>query len=320
VVVTSNVRPWERNYRDDPVRRHLLSKNVTIAHHEDLYDAANGFLQSPFKQSLGPLNTEALGMHHFTVHVKLGIAREYLDELKSKLRSNSFNLFVDPSFTFLKLLAGFFTNLHATFDNLAPQLGLVYDLGLRDKDDIQDILQIIGSSNKRVQNNRSLPHDKTIAPLVTVFEDAQAKIEAISKYRNALTHRKLPNSMVAASSSLSGMPLRWYELDGMPQPAPGASPFSLAPGAFVPIPSGSGLANTSSQQITVNFLNFAVSHPARFYLPKPEKLDLLPTQFSSPNDLDEREITDVCEEFYRWTVDFLGRVYDVMVKDFLKLS
>ncbi|MGA3297529.1 MAG: hypothetical protein ABSD41_08755 [Candidatus Bathyarchaeia archaeon] len=318
--MTSTVKPWERDYRNDPTRRHLLSRNVTIAHHEDLYDAAHGFLESPFKESLGPLNTEALGVHHFAVHVKLGIARESLDELESKLNSNRFNLLVDPSFTFLKLLAGFFTNLHATFDNLAPQLGLVYDLGLSDRDDIQDILEIIGSSDKRVQNNKSLPHDRTIAPLVTVFEGAQAKIQEISTYRNALTHRKLPNGMVEASSSVAGLPLRWDELLAMPQATPTVSPFSLAPGAFVPLPSGSVVANTSSQQITVNLFDFVVSPPARFYLPKPEKLDLLPSQFNYPNDYNEYEITDVCEEFYRWTIDFLGRVYGVMVKDFAKLK
>jgi hypothetical protein len=292
---------------------------VTIPYHEDLHAAANGFLDPPFKQSLGPWNTEALGMHHYTVHVKLGIAREYLDELKSKFTSNKFNLLIDPSFTFHKLLGGFFVNLTGCFDNLAQELSLVYDLGLDERGDMRDVKQLVALSYKRRETNRALPRDAKLAPQISIIQNGQAKIEEIQKYRNHLAHRKLVNNMMSVSASAPGMPMKWYQMRGIN--SPNTREFPLPSGTFTQIPStGSGIGNQSAQQIMVNILTFTSPNPAKFFLPRADKLNLLPTQLNYPNDLDDREITGVCEEFYRWTVGYLGNIYEIMVHDFQNLN
>jgi hypothetical protein len=312
-------RPWAQTYGDDPVTNYLLSRGVTIGHHESLHTAANGFLDGPFKQSLGQANTEALGMHHYTVHVKLGIAREYLDDLKSKLNSNQFNLMIDPSFTFHKFLAGFFVNLTACFDNLAQELSLVYDLGLDERDDMQDVMQLVARSQNRLQANRSLPRDAKLASVISIIQSGQSKMNEIQRYRNHLAHRKLVNSMISVSASAPAMPLKWYQLQSIPPPS--SSSFPLPSGSFAQIlPSGAAISNQSGQQITVHVTSFTSPNPAKFYLPRPDKLDLLPTQLNYPYDLDDRDIGTVCEEFYNWTVDFLGRIYEVIVSDFQKLT
>jgi hypothetical protein len=306
-------RPWARRYEDDPVTKHLLSRKVIIPYHEDLHAAANGFLDPPFKQSLGQTNTELLGMHHYTVHIKLGIAREYVDELQAKLTSNTFSLAIDPSFTFHKLLSGFFTNLMACYDNLAQELRLLFTRWLDDKANMFDVLAAVKEMNDKVQAGTALSHEQRIAALFAIFHNAKPRIEVMMRYRNYLTHRKIMSSMAAVSASAPAMPLKWHKLHGMIPP--GASSFPLPSGSFASV-MGSGIANTSGQQIMVSILQATTIHPARFFLPKSEKLDVLPTQLNYLNDLDERPITDICEEFYTWTVEFLGKTYDAMVRDF----
>jgi hypothetical protein len=316
--VTSRPPPWAKNYRDDPVTGHLLARGVSIAYHEDLHKAAKGFLDPPFRQSLGKANTEALGMYHYTVHVKLGIALEYLEELKSKLNSHSFNLLVDPSFTFHKLLSGFFTNLISCYDNLAHEVALIYDLRLDEKGNFNDIIGTVLRSAKKVQDSRALPSDTRAASFAPLLQNAQAKIDEITRYRNHLVHRKLVNTMTTVAATAPGMPSKWYQMQSIPLPT--QQSFPLPSGAYVSVaPSGSGISNQSGQQISVNLPVFTTTQPARFYLPKSDKLDLLPTELNWPNDLDDRDITVVCDDFYGWTVDFLGRVYNVLLNEFSRL-
>src|SRR5437899_2517470 len=126
----STQRPWARTYRQDPVTAELLAKNVVIPHHEDLHDETRGFLDPPFKKPLGPINTELLGMHHYTVHVRIGICRDFLNDLESTLSSGHFNLLTGPVLSVAKMLGGFFGYLLGAYDNLTHELNIVYHMTL----------------------------------------------------------------------------------------------------------------------------------------------------------------------------------------------
>src|SRR5208337_1309681 len=77
-------------YKQDPLTSELLKRNILIANHKELHDEARGFLTEPFKLALGKEGTEKLGMHHYTVHLKMGIAHEYFNELETKLDDQNF--------------------------------------------------------------------------------------------------------------------------------------------------------------------------------------------------------------------------------------
>jgi len=315
--VMSTTRPWAKSYADDPVTKELLHRGINIPHHEDLHIAANGFLDPPFKSVLGQASTEALGMHHYTVHVKLGIAKEYVDELKTKLNTNTFNLIIDPSFTFQKLLSGFFSNLFACYDNLTQEIRLLFALGTDEKMNIFDALNVVREANHKVNTGVALLQEKRVANLFPIFQSVQTTLEKMVRYRNYLTHRKIVSSMAAVSASAPAMPLKWYELKGIIPP--GASSFPLPSGTFTSFMQ-SGIGNTSGQAVMVHILQSTKLNPAKLFLPKLDKLDLLPTQLTLPNDLDERAITDVCDEFYTWTMRLLGQTYEVLSRDFRSLA
>src|SRR5438445_5204775 len=117
---------WARIYKDDPVTAELLRRTVVIPFHEELHEAADAFIYGTNKKSIGRENSERLGLHHYATHIKLGLAQEYLADLKKNLAEGNFDLDTGPQLVFGKLLTGFFVNLLAVFDNLTQEISLVY--------------------------------------------------------------------------------------------------------------------------------------------------------------------------------------------------
>ncbi len=313
--MSSSPGPWARRYVDDPTTEKLLKRGVVIPNHQALHEAADAFLFPPFKVTLGKSNTELLGMHHYTVHIKIGIAREYLDELQETLTSQKFDLATASAFEFNKILTGFFTSLFAAFDDVAQELSLIYDLCLRETDGIWSIFDAIANSDKRRQKRRTTPTDTRLDLQFKLFAsaDVKTKVSSIGKYRNYLTHRKIPTSMAAQVARVSITP------SSTQPPYHTASYFgrTSSGGANFDVPSGSFL-NEGSPTPTLSALTIGPAK-AKFFLPRPDKLDVLPSEMQ-PSDLDSREIVDICEEYYAWTVNFLGNIFEAMVQDFKRIS
>jgi hypothetical protein len=259
-------------YDDDPVTAELLARGVSIAYHQTLHETVTTFIQSSKTTALGSI-AELLLVNHYTAHIKIGIAREYLDELKSTLSSKTFDIGTAPALVFYKLLAGFFANLLAAFDNLAQVLNVVYQLSLTEKASISEILTMSFLSRKRLLNGKPIERDTKTARLVQVFTESvtNTSIEKIQRYRNYLTHRRLPMFKTAVAVRVS-------MLTGRVGPRGRAS--------------------------------------LRF--PQIEKLELLPSEVTDA-DLDSSDITEICEQSYGWSVDFLGRVCKLVADDFLSL-
>ncbi len=313
-------RPWAQNYQDDPATAELIRRRVVIPYHEDLHREARSFLDPPFKASLGKWNTELLGMHHYTVHLKVGIAREYLDELGERLRTHNFGMATAAALLFSKLLDGFFTNLVGAFDNLAQELNLVYDLGLSESSSFADVLNIASASKKRTEEQRKLPTDDRIARLLPTLTDTEfgENLRAIARYRKYITHRKLTSSLTTVRAAVSSL------VDPFPRglrepriPAPSASVARTSSGGVSFEPSGS-IRRTENTGVTSQ-TPFQPLERASFFLPRREKLDILPTE-TKAEDMDSREIVDICDDLYRWTVESLGKIYEVLLEHFKSLA
>jgi hypothetical protein len=300
--------PWARKYDEDPTTEKLLKRGVVIPNHQGLHEAADAFLYPPFKAALGKANTELLGMHHYTVHIKIGIAKEYLDELQQTLSSQKFDLATAAAFEFNKILTGFFTSLFAAFDNVAQELSLVYDLRLQETDGIWKIFEGVANSEKRRRKGRTTPTDARIDRQFKVFSppENRTRVSDIGKYRNYLTHRKIPTSMTAqvARVSIAPQPTNFFA-----KVSSGGTHFDVPSGSLLRQGSPTPTASTPS-----------VGPPkAKLILPRLDKLDALPSETQS-SDLDSREIVDICEEYYTWTVNFLGSIFGVMAQDFRNMT
>lgn len=301
---------WARNYSEDPVTRKLLDRGVKIPLHEELHKAADGFIYSHVKQSLGRENSERLGLHHYAVHVKLGIAQEYLADLTSTLAENRFNLETDPILLFSKLLDGFFVNLLAVFDNITQEINLVNGVGLSRKSSISRLFEMIRASEKRHGLHNEIPPDRKISkmPPVLALPETQRTIDEIGEYRNYLTHNRLPASMTSVSASTTVDFV--IEVDRSQVPSRTVAPTHSGGIRFPSRSASDGRAGSDAGTTTD-----IQPDKGRWRLPRVDKLDVLPSRIQEP-DLNPEDITVICERFYTWTIQFLGKVYQTLIEEF----
>ena len=185
-----------RNYREDRATRELLRRGIIIPSHEKLHDVANAFVYPPLKGSLGPENGERLGLHHFSVLVKLGFAKEYRDEIDQKMKPGGFDPETGQALVLDKRAGGFFGNLVASLDNLAYEINIIHGLGFSKPS--------TGKLFRMINNSRTKP-DSRVAKLPPVFlEPGTTKmIGKIQGYRNYLTHDRIPITMTRVAASVS---------------------------------------------------------------------------------------------------------------------
>lgn len=313
---------WARTYKDDPVTAELLSRGVVIPFHEDLHRAADAFIYGSIKNSLGRDNSERLGLHHYATHIKLGIAQEYLADLKVTLDEGRFDLDTGPLLVLGKLLSGFFVNLLATFDNLTQEVSLVYGLGLDRKSSISRLFDMLRKSGQRKTLGREEPIDRRLSMLPPVLADpaTEETIERIGEYRNYLTHSRPP----ATETSVRATATVTLTFDLAKQGTPSRTVASTASGG-VRFPrrqpeagkAGSDVGSASSSQQAVP-LALTQRGDGKWRLPQADRLDILPSRIKE-EDLDPEDITVSCDAFYRWTVSFLGKAYQQLTEDFKRL-
>ncbi len=266
-------------------------------------------------------------MHHYTVHTKMGIAKECLDEFDQRLRDHDFDVHTASALLFIKLLDGFFTNLIGALDNLTQELNLIYDLGLREDANFSHLLETGSASQKRVENGRKLPTDGRLSNLLPVITrpELSAVYWTIGTYRKNITHRKLVSSLTSERARVNIIPARVG--------SGGATPSSSSAPPTVPVakthsggmtfevtmplpPSGSLHRLNEGAWAKIEDTPLSIKKDrAIFILPKKDKLNLLPTE-TKEEDLDTREIVDICQEIYRQVIEFMGRLYEVMVSGF----
>jgi hypothetical protein len=347
--VTAEIR-WARIYRDDPVTAELLKRGVIIPFHEDLHKAADAFIYGTIKNSIGEENSERLGLHHYATHVKLGLAQEHLADLKKTLADGNFDLDTGPQLVFGKLLTGFFVNLLAVFDNLTQEISLIYGLELDRKSSIPRLFQMLRDSKKRKELNKIAPIDRRLSKLPSILADPNTTktIETIGAYRNYITHSRLP----AAETSVKASATFTATLDIDRSQTPGRTVTSTASGAVrfpsrEPRPGSAGsdvglfhsykeekdLVPSTKPKIgkfvvsaeppgfgkpRTQEIDILQEGSGRLRLPKADRLDILPSRMKE-TDLDPDDITVVCDKFYLWTVEFLGKVYQQLTDEFKRL-
>ena len=249
------------------------------------------------------MKSERLGLHHFSVHVKMGFAKEYLDEMIQKMKPGGFDPETGQILILSKLLSGFFWNLVAALDNLTHEINVIVGLGLSKS----SAAELFGMIEK--WGNKAVP-DRRISklPRVLLEDDTFKNVRRIQGYRNFLGHSRVPPSMTTVTVSV-----KMAISSPISQPPQGPPVASLASSSIRFPPRDPGRAGSDAGPTSVE-----TPLHVEWHLPKLESIDLLPSQ-TKESDLDPDDVAAICQDLYLWTIDFLDKVYENLIKGFKAL-
>jgi len=296
----------------------INEKKIAIANHERLFVEARGFFvwatDALIKSSLSPQKTALIERYHDSCFTRLGIVKHHLDEM-SKSVENEIGLFsiskpqqgIPVDFSIKMHTVGFFTNLSGALDTIAQQIGLLYCL---DFDDIE------GISFSEVLNKVKATWNKTangrVEHLSEILARFQNTFQEFKQYRNHLVHRRFPifyeYGAGAYTVDVNTTPPAMYDEEGNQIPS------TLARILFRRLPKS--IAEIFSPYATnaISVGSFA------FLLPKKESLEKNPAEFNITRDLDNKDIIDLCEDFFSRIKDFVNEVYGDMIHAYRKLD
>jgi len=300
--------------------RYLLDeKKIEIANHRKLFVEAKGFFvwetDALMKNSIGPRNTALIERYHDSCFTRFGIVKHHLDEMSKSVEKEVMSFgpgepleSIPIDFSIKLHTVGFFINLSGALDTLAQQIALLYGLAFKDVEriDFDNVLDKV-----KALWNRG---DKRVEHLSEILARFENTFKEFKQYRNHLVHRRFPmfhqHGAGTYTVDIQATPPAMYDEEG------NQIPNTLARTLFRRLPKSLVEMFHSTPYAThaVTVGSFA------FLLPKKESLETNPVEFNFATDLDDRDIIDLCEQFFSYTKDFADEVYGDMIDTYRKLQ